>query len=64
MIKVNELMGILKECSGVLIDLSNNREDCGCINPIFFNEIVEVNKYKDYNVKSMYPDAGTPQLLL
>lgn len=62
MIKVNELMRILKECGVVLIDLSNNRENCGCVNPVFFDEIADVSKYKDYNVKSICPDTNDPQI--
>ena len=61
---LNELMKVSKDFGCTVIDITNDREDLGCVNVNFFEEIINVYKYKDYEVQSINLDNEFPQHMI
>ena len=63
--KLHELANVSRNCDLHLIDITRySSVDCGAVNAEFFNEVGDVEKYKDYEVKNIYTnDEKDPNLL-
>lgn len=63
--KLNELVKVTHDCGLHLIDITNHPGvDCGSVNVRYFDEIADVEKYKDYEVKHIYTnEENDPNLL-
>lgn len=61
---LNDLMKISKDFGCTVIDTTNDREDLGCVNVNYFEEIINVYKYKDYEVQSISLDNECPQHMI
>ena len=64
---LNELMKVSKDFGCTVIDTTNDREDLGCVNVNYFEEIINVYKYKDYKdyeVQSISLDSECPQHMI
>ena len=52
--KLHELANVSRNCALHLVDITHYPSvDCGAVNAEFFNEVGDVEKYKDYEVKSI-----------
>ncbi len=52
--KLHELASVCKACGLHLLDITKYPTiDCGSVNSEYFDEIPDVKKYKDYEVKSI-----------
>ena len=57
--KLHELANVSRNCALHLVDITHYPGvDCGTVNAEFFNEVGDVQKYKDYEVKSIYTNEG------
>ena len=63
--KLNELVKVTHCCGLHLVDITHYPGgDCGSINVDYFDEIGDVEKYKDYEVKNIYTnEEKDPNLL-
>ena len=65
--KLNELVKVTHHCGLHLIDITRSRYPgiyCGSVNVDCFNEVGVVEKYKDYEVKSIYTNEEKDPYLL
>lgn len=57
--KLYELANVSRNCYLHLVDITHYPGvDCGEVNAEFFTEVGDVQKYKDYEVKSIYTNEG------
>ena len=63
--KLKELGSVCHNCALHLIDVSKYpSNDCGSVNADYFDEVSDIEKYKDYEVTSIHPnDENDPSIL-
>jgi len=61
---LNDFMKVSKNFCCTVIDTTNDRKDLGCVNVNFFEEIIDVYKYKDYEVQSINLDNEFPKHMI
>lgn len=63
--KLNELAKVCNNCGLHIIDITKYPGvDCGSVNANYFDEVSDVEKYKNYNVVNIYTnEMNDPNLL-
>ena len=63
--KLKELGSVCHNCALHIIDTSKYpSNDCGSVNADYFDEIMDIEKYKDYEVTSIHTnDENDPSML-
>lgn len=63
--KLNELAKVTHNCALHLIDVTHYPSiDCGSVNVNYFDDVSDVEKYKDYEVKNIYTNEEKDPYLL
>lgn len=63
--KLNELAKVAHNCGLHLVDVTRYPSvDCGSVNVDYFDEIDDVEKYKDFEVKNIYTNEEKDPYLL